>query len=142
MRHAYMNLSQLAMHTCLDESTILELVASNEFPRPKKRGQQHMWRWCDVEAAIDGTRDDRFRVYFIEAQGFIKIGFTSNLPQRIQAIRSGIPYGETILLHDIPGDFDLEVDMHRKFSHLRERGEWFRKEPELLDFIAAIKNGR
>ena len=28
--------------------------------------------------------------------------------------------------------------LHIRFDHLREHGEWFRPEPDLLDFIAAI----
>jgi hypothetical protein len=73
-------------------------------------------------------------VYFVEAGDFIKIGFTTDWQRRIPTIQisSASPLR---LLTLVQGDHDLEAALHNKFSHLRQRGEWFRKAPELISFI-------
>jgi hypothetical protein len=80
------------------------------------------------------------RVYFIEMNDFIKIGFTRNLSRRLEDLSLGHPY-EIRLLHDIPGTFDTETDMHRRFKHLHVRGEWFKKDADVLEFIEQSKRG-
>lgn len=41
----------------------------------------------------------------------------------------------TKLVGAVPGDRKTERALHESFAHLRERGEWFRAEKELLDYI-------
>jgi hypothetical protein len=76
----------------------------------------------------------RGHVYFVEAGDFIKIGFTTNWQQRIPTIQISSASPLTLLTL-VQGGNDLEAALHNKFSHLRERGEWFRKAPELISFI-------
>ncbi len=71
-------------------------------------------------------------VYFVRFQGLIKIGFTTNMPSRMQAI----PHEE--LLAAVPGQLADEKRCHAAFAHLREQGEWFRPEPDLLACIAEV----
>lgn len=68
-------------------------------------------------------------VYFIRFGDRIKIGFTTNLQSRMKAI----PYDEILMV--TPGTMDDERQCHQAFAHLRETGEWFRADPELLAFI-------
>ncbi len=135
----FLSLAELSAHICLSKQEILQLVEAGDLPKPHKRGRaQPKWRWEEVEGVISNGWEDRFRVYFLEAMEFIKIGTTTSIAQRIEDIQSGLPCA-AMLLHDEPGHYDLETDLHRRFAHLRVKGEWFRKEPELLDFIRTLK---
>jgi hypothetical protein len=77
-------------------------------------------------------------VYFIRGtngRGPIKIGYT----ERRVSVRLGecavrYPYPLEVL-GTIAGEPSLERFMHRKFSYLRLRGEWFEPADELLAFI-------
>ena len=71
-------------------------------------------------------------VYFLRFRDRIKIGFTSNTLARFQAI----PHDEVIGF--LPGTRLNERQCHTAFAHLREQGEWFRPEDDLLAFIADL----
>lgn len=75
-------------------------------------------------------------VYFIQAVngGLIKIGWAMCPKRRLKAID---PFSPTPLqiIGVIPGGAVKEASLHKQFSHLRERGEWFRPESDLLQFI-------
>jgi hypothetical protein len=80
-------------------------------------------------------------VYFIQAgrSGAIKIGTTGMavpdaLKNRIENLQIGCP-DKLVLLGTIPGGNDRERELHERFAHLTERGEWFRPEADLLTFI-------
>lgn len=78
-------------------------------------------------------------VYFIRAEsgGPIKIGYTSLNPER-RLEQLNVGHWETFrLLGLLFGGRDLESQLHRRFSHLSIRGEWFRDAPDLLAFIEA-----
>jgi len=60
--------------------------------------------------------------YFIESGGFVKIGKTNNLKQRISTISVGNPTYR--MLFAIGADY--EKLYHRKFEEKRHRGEWFK----------------
>jgi len=82
-------------------------------------------------------------VYFLDGGEMIKIGFTRSLETRMKKMKTDVPSGVTFL-HMEPGTFKSEKIVHRHFAELRVRGEWFRKSPELLDYIEqrkAIING-
>lgn len=80
-------------------------------------------------------------VYFLQAEGipFVKIGHsTISATRRMANLQTGCPMPLKVLA-DCPGDIETEQRIHHRFSHLRERGEWFRLEPELQDFIDRLK---
>lgn len=56
--------------------------------------------------------------------GIVKIGWTSNLRERLSSIRCGSPE-EISVLWKAPGDFAVERYLHKRFAALRIRGEWF-----------------
>jgi hypothetical protein len=132
----YVDLATMAACLSLDEATALEWVADGILPRPIKRNGQDQWIWRAVDRAMTG--DDTRSVYFVEANGFIKIGFTADMERRMCALASSSPH-PTTLLHRMPGTRDHEIDLHRQFAHLRVRGEWFRSDPELLEFIEGLR---
>lgn len=72
--------------------------------------------------------------YFIQsgADGAIKIGKTTQMSLRMSQIQNGS--AEVLsLIGWIHGD--MEQDLHQHFAHLRIRGEWFRPEEQILEFI-------
>lgn len=77
-------------------------------------------------------------VYFVLAPSAkaVKIGITTDIPARINAIRAVSPV-EIELLREIPANVETERQLHKKFSHLRMHGEWFRYEAELQAAIAS-----
>jgi len=80
----------------------------------------------------------RGRVYFIGVgeEGPIKIGFTERtVADRRRQLQTSHP-DTLVLLAIIEGDERLERDLHKRFAGFRLKGEWFRRCPELLDFIA------
>lgn len=74
-------------------------------------------------------------VYFLRCQDFIKIGTATCARSRHRAVQTVSPF-EVELLCAIPGNADLERSLHRRFWHLRERGEWFRPDASLEAYIA------
>lgn len=72
-------------------------------------------------------------VYFIKAEGRIKIGFSDDVPTRVKQVLSAYPEGE--LLASMPGDRELEKFFHRKFAADRIFGEWFTPTDELLSLV-------
>lgn len=76
-------------------------------------------------------------IYFIQdTRTFaIKIGYTGSEPEaRMAALQTGNP-GELWLLCTMPGDLAREAELHRDLADSRERGEWFRPTPQVLDVI-------
>ena len=80
----------------------------------------------------------RSGIYFVECGDFIKIGFSKSIKTRIGAIATSTPY-PVILLASKRGKKNTEADLHGRFAEARHKGEWFRKTPELLDYIEQIK---
>lgn len=74
-------------------------------------------------------------IYFIEANGMVKIGYSSNPKRRLQMLATGCPFKCT-LIGVMKGLLEDEKEVHARFSHLRERGEWFKFSPEVNSFIA------
>jgi hypothetical protein len=75
------------------------------------------------------------RVYFIDNGDYVKIGYTMNLNGRLSSLRCGSPYDVQVLLA-IPGNYAKESELHKRFNHLHHRREWFKKGPDLMQFIA------
>lgn len=95
-------------------------------------------------------REDPVRprqVYFIRCEGFVKIGISSDPEQRLKNIqRSGngtlapklIDLTTAEIVVTTPGSFSTESQLHKKFAHLREVGEWFRIDDELTAYIDGL----
>jgi Meiotically Up-regulated Gene 113 (MUG113) protein len=65
-------------------------------------------------------------VYFIQSgtTGPVKIGTSKSPARRTGELQTGNPR-ELILRHVIPGDRDVEEQLHDRFKAARIRGEWF-----------------
>ena len=85
-------------------------------------------------------------IYFIKqntVNGHIKIGLSHGSPKnRMAQLQTGSPV-ELNLLHFFKAERKVESELHARFMHIHERGEWFRETEELLDFISVLKqNGK
>ncbi len=76
--------------------------------------------------------------YFVRAGDAIKIGFATNLKDRLVGLQTSHPDELEVLAAISANDVD-EYATHQKFAHLRLRGEWFQADKELLDFIDYAK---
>lgn len=95
----------------------------------------------DAIRARDVLPDDAFSepragwIYFIEAGGFIKIGFTTNVPARLASIETSSPHSVTLLRQE-PGTMRDEAAYHARFAAHRVRREWFALDGDLAAFLA------
>lgn len=72
-------------------------------------------------------------IYFVQFGDRIKIGFTTNMKQRMKVI----PKDQ--ILATTPGSLGVERRIHNRFAHLRITGEWFRADKELLDYVEFVR---
>ena len=75
-------------------------------------------------------------VYFVADQEctHVKIGISNDPEKRLSSLQTS-NQGKLQLLGVVEGDSKLEQQYHEQFKHLRQSGEWFKAEPELLSFI-------
>lgn len=78
-------------------------------------------------------------VYYIRAPevGLVKIGHAVDVPNRFSTIQCHSPVSLAILATE-DGCAEVEAERHSQFEPLWVRGEWFRYEGELVDFIATL----
>lgn len=75
-------------------------------------------------------------IYFVQAGDSIKIGFAKNWQQRLQSLQTGNSRRLKVL-RVIAGDLADEKKIHKRFHGLRQSGEWFMADAELLAWIEA-----
>lgn len=71
-------------------------------------------------------------VYYIRFGDRVKIGFTTNLSERLKAI----PHDEVLATET--GTLSDERARHAEFAALRVKGEWFRYEEPLVSHINSL----
>jgi hypothetical protein len=77
-------------------------------------------------------------IYYVRVDEKIKIGWTSNLDQRMRAYP---PHMQLLATH--PGDRADERDLHRSFARFRASGrEWYHPAEILLDHIESAATWR
>lgn len=74
-------------------------------------------------------------VYFITDGEFIKIGKSENPIERMKKLQTGNVRELKMLATYQCYDEDLEGYIHKRFSHDRVRGEWFKPSKELFAFM-------
>lgn len=85
---------------------------------------------------VNAPKDGDERVYFIlnRISGRIKIGKSFDVDKRLASLQTASP-DPLELLGSVPSWLHTEAELHARFAALREHGEWFRDDPELLAFI-------
>lgn len=88
------------------------------------------------QEAIDRFIEDAPKpcVYFMRTGDFVKIGVTTGMFARYQAIDAATPFMVDILA-TLPGDQKLERELHQRFAEHRHKYEWFRIEGALADYL-------
>lgn len=79
-------------------------------------------------------------IYFIQMDriGPIKIGFTTDIKNRLLQLQTANPYPLNLLLY-YPGEIEDEKEIHAGFREMRLEGEWFLPHPFILKEIRLIK---
>jgi len=124
--------------------------------RPADFPQSHAWLMCDDRRffgkplsphdrkywsrqllAAAGLNDQPV-VYFVSLDdpAKVKIGWTGNLPRKLTFFRNSTPSEPTVHV-TLPGGYELEQQLHRRFKADRIVREWFRLSPDIVAFIAA-----
>jgi hypothetical protein len=69
-------------------------------------------------------------VYFAQraSDGLIKIGWSRSVKIRMSAVQAKV-------IGAVPGERAEEKVLHDRFARLRVHGEWFKPDPELMDYI-------
>ena len=106
--------------------------------------QEDIYSWWESHQFVYGKcksvtkRTYQSVVYFIRDGDFIKIGFSAvSALERLGTLQTGNPR-ELVFLGQIIGTKALESELHCRFSRLRVRGEWFRAESELSEFLSGL----
>lgn len=74
-------------------------------------------------------------IYFIKEYDKVKIGFSESKPkERLSQLQTGNAY-ELTMIFLMEGDRDDEVWLHELFSDHAIRGEWFRLDREIIEYI-------
>lgn len=86
---------------------------------------------------LDRSKHDLYVIKCDSVPPNYKIGIASHTATRLSTLQRSSPF-ELELVAVLPGGGRrAEVAIHRRFAHLRLRGEWFRESPELLSFIVS-----
>ena len=72
------------------------------------------------------------KIYFIEYDGSIKIGFSKNPWARLNALKTAMPNDPKLLGH-FDGTKEKEQELHRLFEGERINREWYRPHPLLVE---------
>lgn len=119
---------------------------------PLATPRQEMRDWLDEEREAHGpTVVDRYTdrriyqpvrvwwIYFIQRDGHVKIGRTTNVEKRLRALQTANSSPLRLLATVLESTVG-ERTIHQRFLHLRLSGEWFQLEPDLLAFIQSCAN--
>lgn len=92
-------------------------------------------------AKYDGNTNYDPRVYFIMGTGTekIKIGYSSNINNRLMELQIGSPV-KLLIIGSFVGDIYDEQALHGYFDKYRARGEWFHLSDEIIDAIEIANN--
>jgi hypothetical protein len=106
-----------------------------------KEGEKN-WRVRDFMPSTTAPPAERSSVGFVyvvrpAGADVVKIGKAFDVAKRLASLQTG-QSARLELLAELPGGHRLEAELHKRFAHLRVRGEWFRAEPELLAYVVEV----
>lgn len=82
---------------------------------------------------------DGLYLYFIKCEGFVKIGISKKPHVRIQTLQIGSPFKYNVIgTIQVEVAYKLEKEIHWLFEEYNERGEWFRLEGALKNWLENI----
>lgn len=118
---------------------------------PRRRRGESFQRWfarhtewelaafgCRTKRPWEGARPDALVYFLRDDTGPIKIGTTGQLGARVTQLRRRFSASLRLVL-TVPGSFQEERALHKRFAHLALGHEWFAPAAELLAFIEEAK---
>lgn len=95
---------------------------------PTLAGRKAVWDACQEQfkffMPFKGTHLGA--IYFIAGADMVKIGFSTNLDQRLESLQSGSPV-KLVVEAFIQGSLMQEQILHGVFGEFRRHGEWFER---------------
>lgn len=79
-------------------------------------------------------------VYFVLCRGALKVGYTTDLKQRIKTLQDANP-DRLQVLGAIPGTRAVETLIQERFGACWIHGEWFRADADLLTYAHGLISG-
>lgn len=119
----------------LDQAAAL-IPGADELPEDYRSPYDKPTLSCRIDVNMHESVGKRHCVYFIGTRLFVKIGYTTNVWRRLSDLDAMSPFRLRVLLL-ARGDFYEEREFHTRFAKQSIRGEWFRHNGKLADFIAA-----
>lgn len=90
---------------------------------------------------IPGLREQFVYFVTVEYPNFpVKIGISQSSKMRLSALQTALPYAVKLLAMVRAPDHRFEHRLHRKFAHIKLRGEWFERTDELMNYIDCLAN--
>lgn len=84
-------------------------------------------------------------VYFVKVDAFVKIGHAADIGDRMRQLQTGSPFDLQLIAYvrtdSVKAAKRLEHELHRRFEAYQHRLEWYRLEPELVEYIATLTDG-
>lgn len=111
--------------------------------REREEARERQW-----VAEMDAMHPRSGYCYFVGSReaGIVKIGFSRNLAERVNRLKSNSGPYRLELLAKVVGGSERERHYHCKFETFRFSGEWFHLSPEIEEEISrlshAISGGR
>jgi hypothetical protein len=112
--------------------------------RPRTASLTSTGPLAEISALPISSAPARPGVYFVRhgGNGPIKIGVAKNIRARLATLQIATPERLSFLGAMLGAGEHEEKQLHGRFAELRERGEWFRPAPELLEHVRAVAQGR
>lgn len=121
-------LAQIHHETCLSAREKEVVAILREATRKKTKEEIEIESMARVRVGY---------VYFIQSGGRVKIGFSTDVINRLSNLKVGNPIGAK-LVAAIPGTEDTEAYFHKMFNAYREQGEWFLIDGLLKDMLKTM----
>jgi hypothetical protein len=137
------NLKVVAKTLCIDHTWLLRWLNRHTFDDDGKAfyrvmGKAKLFTKGDYKRLCDALSKQCGIIYFAICGDFVKIGFSRSIEHRKKRYYTENPL-PVIFVHQEQGTYETENLVHKRFSHLRVRREWFHKTQELLDYIEERK---
>lgn len=106
-------------------------------PEVQRKPQPTIPKWKDRVSSDAG-------VYFLQCDQFVKIGVTSSFIRRMDGynLHCPLPMRYLAKFRYLPSvAYKKEHELHVQFKALHHRGEWFRLEQPILDYLELFRIG-
>jgi hypothetical protein len=133
-----LNRERAAQHLKLSIEDFDRSLKMALIPQPLRIDGRDVWPIQNLKLSKRPRRENRKQhagVYVLGFDNYIKIGMSADVIQRINEIQTWLP--AKVFVHCIfVGDGrETEKMLHDRFSRYRLRGEWFKHEGALADWI-------